>query len=70
VRALPEAAEILLLPARDENLSVATIEAIASAITDISTLVSVISDAIIDGGTGLLVPQRGVSALGARSPGC
>jgi glycosyltransferase involved in cell wall biosynthesis len=63
VRALLAAADIFILPSRQEGLPIAILEAMAGGAAVISTPVGAIGDAIIDGETGLLVPPGDAAAL-------
>jgi glycosyltransferase involved in cell wall biosynthesis len=63
VRALLDAADIFILPSRQEGLPIAILEAMAVGAAVISTPVGAIPDAILDGGTGLLVPPGDAAAL-------
>lgn len=63
VRALLQRADILVLPSHDEGLPMSILEAMAAGVAVIATPVGAISDAVIDGETGLLVPPGDVIAL-------
>ena len=63
VRALLDAADVFVLPSRQEGLPIAILEAMAVGAAVISTPVGAIPDAIIDGETGLLVLPGDTAAL-------
>lgn len=65
VRRLLDEADILLLPSRQEGLPLAILEALAAGAAVIATPVGGIPDAVIDGETGLLVPEGDAPALAA-----
>lgn len=65
VRRLLDEADILLLPSRQEGLPLAILEALAAGATVIATPVGGVPDAVIDGETGLLVPEGDAAALEA-----
>ncbi len=63
VKALLNAADVFILPSRQEGLPIAILEAMAGGAAVISTPVGAIGDAILDGETGLLVPPGDAAAL-------
>ncbi|MGQ0677438.1 MAG: glycosyltransferase family 4 protein [Rhodospirillales bacterium] len=62
-RALLDAADIFVLPSRQEGLPIAILEAMAVGAAVISTPVGAIPDAVVEGETGLLVPPGDAAAL-------
>jgi colanic acid/amylovoran biosynthesis glycosyltransferase len=63
VRRLYQAADLFLLPSDEEGLPKAVVEAQATGLPVVGTLHSGISEAVQDGVTGLLVPERDAQAL-------
>jgi glycosyltransferase involved in cell wall biosynthesis len=57
------ASDVLVLPSRNEGLPMVIVEAMASGLAVISTPVGSISDAVLEGVNGLLVPPKDVGAL-------
>jgi glycosyltransferase involved in cell wall biosynthesis len=57
------ASDVLVLPSRNEGLPMVIVEAMASGLAVISTPVGSISDAVVDGVNGLLVPPKDVDGL-------
>ena len=62
-RAMLGASDVLVLPSRQEGLPMVILEAMAAEVAVVATDVGAISDAVMDGVTGLLVPARDVDAL-------
>lgn len=56
-------ADILVLPSHTENLPLSIIEAMASGLAVVATPVGAVSDIVLDGETGLLVPVGDAAAL-------
>ena len=63
VAELIASADIMVLPSFAENLPMSIIEAMASGLAVVATPVGAVSDIVIDGETGLLVPVGDVDAL-------
>jgi glycosyltransferase involved in cell wall biosynthesis len=63
VAQLLASADILVLPSHEENLPISVIEGMASGLAIVATPVGAVSDIVIDGETGLLVPVNDAAAL-------
>lgn len=63
VAQLLASADILVLPSHEENLPISIIEGMASGLAIVATPVGAVSDIVIDGQTGLLVPVNNAEAL-------
>lgn len=59
------ACDAFVLPARREGLGVSALEAMAAGRAVVASRVGGLAEAVVDGGTGLLVPSEDVSALAA-----
>ncbi len=59
------AADVLVMPSRQEGLGVAALEAMAAGLPVIASRVGGLPEAVVDGATGLLVPPADVPALAA-----
>jgi glycosyltransferase involved in cell wall biosynthesis len=57
--------DVFVLPARHEGLGVAALEAMAAGRPVVASAVGGLADAVIDGGTGVLVPPDDAAALAA-----
>jgi glycosyltransferase involved in cell wall biosynthesis len=63
--ALYRSADVFVLPSREEDLPKALLEAMASGLPVVGTQVTGISEAVVDGQTGRLVPPNDPDALAA-----
>lgn len=59
------ACDVLALPSRQEGLGVAALEAMAAGVAVVASRVGGLAQAVVDGGTGLLVPPEDPRALAA-----
>jgi glycosyltransferase involved in cell wall biosynthesis len=59
------AADVLVMPSRQEGLGVAALEAMAAGLPVIASRVGGLPEAVVDGETGLLVPPADAPALAA-----
>ncbi len=57
------AADVLVMPSRQEGLGVAALEAMAAGLPVIASRVGGLPEAVVDGDTGLLVPPENAPAL-------